>query len=247
MRMPAQRGIVGCRWCNASRERLVRGRRRLGAGCQPRRGAQMARPPCGSRRGRPGGPILATASHPVRAGLRHIRTRPYTPRPMARRSASSRPVCANGHRSHPSTPQPIAPPPCRHGSATTTAANLTRLSPESLPSAESPATTSLAARTRAVSIHFDRNGLQRPAARSTRRDRRDARGLNLIPQPGTCRHSLYGGNGSAGCPGIARRRRPEVANQDHAHSRRVFHAQPHTFAVPDLSDDRVPRARRTGC
>ena len=216
----------------------------------------MARPPCGSRRGRPGGPILATASHPVPAGggsegrgeLIHIDTKklgrisrighritgdrtgqssnrgvgrkhlhvavddasrlaytellpderkhsavafspvpwpglpataspsnassattarpakascsprpskltacatsasdPTRPRPMARRSASSRPVCADGHTPHPSTPQPIAPPPCRHGSATTPAADLTRLSPESLRSAASPATTSLAA------------------------------------------------------------------------------------------------------
>ena len=54
------------------------------------------------------------------AGLRHLRTRPYTRAPTARPNASSRPRCANGP-----TPEPTAPPanaakPSPPGCTTTT-------------------------------------------------------------------------------------------------------------------------------
>jgi transposase InsO family protein len=42
------------------------------------------------------------------AGLRHIRTRPYTSGPKERPNASSRPACESGHMPGPSSPQPSA-------------------------------------------------------------------------------------------------------------------------------------------
>jgi hypothetical protein len=46
-------------------------------------------------------------------GIRHVKTRPYTPGPTARLSASSRPVCASGPTPGPTPVQPSARPPCR--------------------------------------------------------------------------------------------------------------------------------------
>ena len=48
-------------------------------------------------------------------GLRHVRTRPYTPRPTARPSASSRPACANGPTRRPTQTQIAAPKSCPSG------------------------------------------------------------------------------------------------------------------------------------
>ena len=52
-------------------------------------------------------------------GLKHIRTRPYTPRTMARPSASSRPPCASGHTRPASRPRPSAKRRWATGSITT--------------------------------------------------------------------------------------------------------------------------------
>ena len=67
----------------------------------------------------------AYRSHAFRAAcqaarVKHKRTRPYTPGPTARPSASSRPACANGPTCKPSPPPPNAPPPCAPGSTPTT-------------------------------------------------------------------------------------------------------------------------------
>ena len=70
--------------------------------------------------------FFATALH--RAGARHIRTRPYTPRPTAKPSGSSRPACANGPTPAPIPPPPSGPKPCSPGSSTTTTADHTQLS-----------------------------------------------------------------------------------------------------------------------
>jgi transposase InsO family protein len=53
-------------------------------------------------------------------GLRHIRTRPYTRRPTARPTASSRPRCANGPTLKPMPTPTVAPPSCRSGCTDTT-------------------------------------------------------------------------------------------------------------------------------
>jgi hypothetical protein len=53
-------------------------------------------------------------------GLRHIRTKPYTPKPTARPSASSKPHCASGPMPRPTKPQTSAPPSCPIGCIATT-------------------------------------------------------------------------------------------------------------------------------
>ena len=53
-------------------------------------------------------------------GLKHITTRPYTPGPTARPSASSRPRSANGPMPRPIRPRTTGPPNCRPGSTDTT-------------------------------------------------------------------------------------------------------------------------------
>ncbi len=72
-----------------------------------------------------------------RLGLRHIRTRPYTPRPMARPSASSRPPCANGPMPGPTKPRSNAPPSCRSGYTATTGIDPMAASMAIFPSADS--------------------------------------------------------------------------------------------------------------
>jgi transposase InsO family protein len=58
-------------------------------------------------------------------GLKHLRTRPYTPRPTARPSASSKHRCANGPTPAPTTPQTNAPPNCHDGCIATIGTGLT--------------------------------------------------------------------------------------------------------------------------
>jgi transposase InsO family protein len=70
-------------------------------------------------------------------GLKHIRTKPYTPRPTARPSASSRPACANGLTAAPTTPHTSAPPNSPDGSTATTGIGLMAVSAPSHPSAAS--------------------------------------------------------------------------------------------------------------
>ena len=55
-----------------------------------------------------------------RLGLKHIRTRPYTPKPTARPSASSRPACANGPMPAPTSTQSSAPTNCPSSCTATT-------------------------------------------------------------------------------------------------------------------------------
>jgi transposase InsO family protein len=68
-------------------------------------------------------------------GLKHIRTKPYTPRRTARPSASSRPACANGPMLAPTIPHTNAPPSCRDGSAATIGTGLMAVSAQGHPSA----------------------------------------------------------------------------------------------------------------
>lgn len=82
----------------------------------------------------------AFRDHLAAAGLRHIRTRPYTPRtngkslPSRKRgpNASSRPPCANGPMPAPTNPPPSEAMPCSPGSPTTTNPDLTQPSAENL-------------------------------------------------------------------------------------------------------------------
>ena len=79
-----------------------------------------------------------------RLGLKHIRTRPIPPEPMARRNASFRPVCANGPMHRPITVQTNAQPNCPDGSIATIGIGPIAVSEPNLPSAVSiwPRTTS---------------------------------------------------------------------------------------------------------
>jgi hypothetical protein len=56
----------------------------------------------------------------VQLGLKHIRTKPYTPKTTARPSASSRPRSGNGPTHRPIRPPPAAPLSCRSGYTATT-------------------------------------------------------------------------------------------------------------------------------
>jgi transposase len=73
-------------------------------------------------------------------GLRHIRTRPYTPKPTARPSASSRPRCANGLMLGPPTTQTAEPRSCRAGSTIATGIDPTEVSTPKPLSADSLST-----------------------------------------------------------------------------------------------------------
>ena len=68
-------------------------------------------------------------------GLKHIRTKPYTPRRTVRPSASSRPACANGPMPAPTTPHMNAPPSCRNGFTATIGTGLMAVSAQGPPSA----------------------------------------------------------------------------------------------------------------
>ena len=78
-----------------------------------------------------------------RLALKHIFTKPYTPKPTARPSASSRRACANGLTPAPITPQRNEPPRCRYGSTATTGTDLMAVSALNRQSADSawPGTT----------------------------------------------------------------------------------------------------------
>ena len=58
-------------------------------------------------------------------GLKHLRTKPYRPRPMARPSALSKHRCANGPMPVPTTRQTNAPPNCQNGCTATIGTGLT--------------------------------------------------------------------------------------------------------------------------
>ena len=66
--------------------------------------------------------------------IKHIRTRPYTPKTTARPSASSRPSCANGPTPSPSRAQSTAPMTCPDGLTSTTDPGLTQPSAADRPS-----------------------------------------------------------------------------------------------------------------
>jgi transposase InsO family protein len=70
-------------------------------------------------------------------GLKHIRTKPYTRRPMAKPSASSRRPCANGPTPPPSSTQISAARRCCHGCIATTGTGRMLASPRRHPSAAS--------------------------------------------------------------------------------------------------------------
>ena len=63
-----------------------------------------------------------------RLGLRHIRTRPYTPRTNGKAERSSRPPCANGPMPGPTTPHDNGPPSFRTGCIATTGTDLMAVS-----------------------------------------------------------------------------------------------------------------------
>jgi hypothetical protein len=79
-----------------------------------------------------------------RLGLKPTRTKPYTPRPMARPNASFKPACASGLTLRPTTPQRNAPPSCQDGFTAIIGTGLIPVSARSHRSADSlwPRTTS---------------------------------------------------------------------------------------------------------
>ena len=73
-----------------------------------------------------------------RLTIKHLRTKPYTPRPTERPSASSKPACANGPTPAPTTPPTNAPPSCPSGFTSTTGIDLMAVSDQNHQSADSP-------------------------------------------------------------------------------------------------------------
>jgi transposase InsO family protein len=77
----------------------------------------------------------------ARAGVRHLRTKPYTPAPTARPIASSRPSGANAPTPAPFDHPRSAPPRCPTGCTSKTSTGRTPPSPDNHRSAGSPRTT----------------------------------------------------------------------------------------------------------
>ena len=75
-----------------------------------------------------------------RLKLRHIRTKPYTPKPTARPSASSRPACASGPMRGPTRPRRIAPNNSSRGPTPTIGTGPTAAYKDIRPSAASACT-----------------------------------------------------------------------------------------------------------
>ena len=85
----------------------------------------------------------------ARHGLKHKRTRPYTPKTNGKAERFIRPASARGPKPRPSRPPPQGPPPCIPGYMLITPSGHTPPSREKLPSPERSRTTSLAITTRA--------------------------------------------------------------------------------------------------
>jgi hypothetical protein len=73
-----------------------------------------------------------------RLKIKHLRTKPYTPKPTARPIDSSRQACASGPTPGPTAPPKNAPPNCPSGSPATTAIALMAVLTQSLRSRDSP-------------------------------------------------------------------------------------------------------------